>query len=132
MEDVVLAIDAGTTSTRAAFIACTDGTVLGSGVCSVPTHCLKSGWAEQDPQHWANALLTSVQEAITQLTEDDQPPFEMARIKAVAVVATSSPWMQMGVLSETPCSGQMSAAQNRPIPSSSCTIDRWTAYRRMA
>ncbi|HYL80117.1 MAG TPA: FGGY family carbohydrate kinase, partial [Candidatus Acidoferrum sp.] len=61
----VLAIDEGTTGSRALVIA-EDGRVLGRGYREVPQHFPQPGWVEHDPEDLLRASLDACREALTQ------------------------------------------------------------------
>jgi hypothetical protein len=55
-DDLVLAIDAGTTSVRAALVRVGDGEVVSTAAFEVKTNCPSSGFAEQKPSDWKVGL----------------------------------------------------------------------------
>lgn len=63
MGKALIGADIGTSGTKAAVVAL-DGRVLGEFTQNYPLICKKSGWAEQNPLDWENALYASVSSAL--------------------------------------------------------------------
>lgn len=89
---VVLAVDAGTTSIRAAFVASPTPPSSASGAvilssAAVPIHTTngESGLAEQSPAEWSAAMEEAIRRATAALPET----FSVDDVKAVSVVATT-------------------------------------------
>jgi len=59
VHDVLLGIDVGTSSVKAAFVT-PGGRAISSREVTYPTHHPSSGWAEQDPRDWWNAACRAV------------------------------------------------------------------------
>ncbi|MCA9071237.1 MAG: xylulokinase, partial [Planctomycetaceae bacterium] len=57
---VYLGIDVGTSGTKTLAIR-EDGTILASATVEYPLSTPKPGWSEQDPEHWWQACVQSVQ-----------------------------------------------------------------------
>ena len=57
-EACILAVDLGTSALKTALIT-VSGKVLGWEVCDIPLHLLPDGGAEQDPEDWWQAFLTT-------------------------------------------------------------------------
>jgi len=78
----VLAIDGGTEAVKAGIFD-TEGKPIAIGVRSYATHFPKSGWAEQDPAEWWEALVGAVHDCLAQsaLSPDD--------IRAISADATT-------------------------------------------
>lgn len=61
----LLGIDVGTSGTKSLIIdSARDGLVVGSATVTYPLYTPKPLWAEQDPEDWWNATITSVSQAI--------------------------------------------------------------------
>jgi xylulokinase len=61
---VYLGIDVGTSGTKTLAIR-EDGTILASATALYPLSTPKPGWSEQDPEHWWQAAIQSVQQVLT-------------------------------------------------------------------
>ena len=61
-EEFVLAIDLGTGGPKVAVVS-TTGRVVGSGTAPVALHLLPGGGAEQDPDEWWSAIVSSAADA---------------------------------------------------------------------
>lgn len=73
---VYLGIDVGTSGTKTLAIR-EDGTILASATVEYPLSTPKPGWSEQDPEHWWQASIQSVQQV---LAKGKIPPSEIAGI----------------------------------------------------
>src|SRR5687767_5457228 len=60
---VYLGIDVGTSGTKTLAIR-EDGTILASATVEYPLSTPKPGWSEQDPEHWWQASIQSVQQVL--------------------------------------------------------------------
>ena len=60
---VYLGIDVGTSGTKTLAIR-GDGTILASATIEYPLSTPKPGWSEQDPEHWWQAAVQSVQQVL--------------------------------------------------------------------
>ena len=81
--DLVLAIDFGTEGVRVALVNANDGTTVQSSAASYPTLTPASGWAEQRPADWWNALTTSCRAVFARV------PGLQNRVRGVSLVATT-------------------------------------------
>jgi len=81
-EKLVLGVDCGTQSLRAAFYR-TDGTLLAHASCPYPTNRPQVNWAEQNPMDWWEALCRAVPECIAKANVD------AADVAAIACDGTS-------------------------------------------
>lgn len=95
---VVLAIDAGTTSIRAAFVSASaaadhgGAVVLASHSVPITTTCSANGFAEQSPLEWSVALKAAIKHAASALP----PPYSATDVKAVSLVATTCTLVAVG------------------------------------
>ena len=62
---VYLGIDVGTSGTKTLAIR-EDGTVLASATVEYPLSTPRPGWSEQDPEHWWQAAIKSVQKVLAE------------------------------------------------------------------
>ena len=62
-EAYLLGIDIGTSGCKSILIN-SNGSVIGAALREYPLHTPRSGWAEQDPQDWWNAVTSSVSEVL--------------------------------------------------------------------
>ncbi len=60
---IYLGIDVGTSGTKTLAIR-HDGTILASAMAEYPLSTPKPGWSEQNPEHWWQATIQSVQEVL--------------------------------------------------------------------
>ena len=89
---VVLAIDAGTTSIRAAFVSADHGGVVASHSVPITTTCSANGFAEQSPLEWSVALKAAIKHAASALPQ----PYSATDVKAVSLVATTCTLVAVG------------------------------------
>lgn len=66
MSSVVLGIDVGTTGVRTLAVA-PGGQILAAATAEYPMFSPHVGWAEQEPEHWWQAVVTTVRAAVQQL-----------------------------------------------------------------
>ncbi len=59
----ILAHDLGTTGNKATLFSM-DGTLIASSTCEYPTYYPKSGWVEQNPEDWWQAVVLSTRELL--------------------------------------------------------------------
>lgn len=78
MKDLLLGIDVGTTAVKAALFAL-DGSLQAIGSADYPTHYLRPGWVEQQPQDWWQATCRAIRQAL------EHVPDAAARTAGVAV-----------------------------------------------
>lgn len=74
----LLGVDLGTSGTKTVLFT-QDGKTLASKTCEYPLHQPKNGWAEQDPQDWVDAAITSIKSVLA--TSQVDP----AQIAALAI-----------------------------------------------
>jgi xylulokinase len=60
----LLGIDLGTTGVKAALFAAADGQVISSAFVDYPLMHPHPGWAEQDPEQWWHATITSIRSCL--------------------------------------------------------------------
>jgi xylulokinase len=63
MEQLLLGIDVGTTSVKAALFDL-NGRLEGGASAEYPTHHVRPGWVEQHPEDWWQAVCTAVRQAV--------------------------------------------------------------------
>ncbi len=88
----VLGIDGGTEAVKAGIFDA-EGNLIAIGVRSYATHFPKSGWAEQDPAEWWDALVGAVHDC---LAESALEPEEIRAISADATTCTLVPMRVSG------------------------------------
>jgi len=77
----LLGIDLGAGSLKATVIAAANGAVLGIGAHPVHTQMPQTGWSEQDPFQWYEALCSAVKNALL------ESKLESSTIKGIAISA---------------------------------------------
>ncbi|MFN8376345.1 MAG: FGGY-family carbohydrate kinase [Anaerolineae bacterium] len=78
MDTLLLGIDVGTTAVKAALFS-VDGQQQGAGSAEYPTHYVRPGWVEQNPEDWWQATCGAIRQALTQTPRGAQ------RVAGVAV-----------------------------------------------
>jgi xylulokinase len=70
MNAALLGIDLGTSSVKVVVVDAHSGTVLSAAAASYPVHHPEPGAAEQDPETWWQATISSVKSAMSQAGSD--------------------------------------------------------------
>lgn len=68
--DVLLGIDIGTTGAKAALFAADDGRTLSSAFADYPLYHPHPGWAEQHPEDWWQATLTTIRRCLLEAARE--------------------------------------------------------------
>lgn len=108
MTSYVLAIDIGTTSTKALAV-CTNGKVIASQQSFYPTCYPQTDFAEQDPQQIYQAVLTVISKVIPQISDDyvwKGVSFSSAMHSIMAVDANAKPLTPLVIWADTRSTSQ--------------------------
>lgn len=60
----LIGVDLGTSATKTILID-GDGTIIASASCAYPMYQPENGWAEQNPQDWKNAAISTIKKVMT-------------------------------------------------------------------
>ena len=92
--DILVVLDGGTESVRAAAVCAETGTVLASAARPYPTHTPQNGWAEQNSADWWAAVKLATRACLASAAEVD---VSGDQVRAVSFVTTTCTLLPVGV-----------------------------------
>jgi gluconokinase len=117
LNSFILAIDIGTTSTKALAV-CSNGLILANHQSFYSTSYPQADFAEQDPRQIYQAVLEVISKVIQQISEDDQfkgISFSSAMHSIMAVDAQSKPLTPLIIWADTRSTPQAKVLRNTPL-----------------
>jgi hypothetical protein len=93
--DILVVLDGGTESVRAAAVCAETGAVLASAARAYPTHTPQNGWAEQSSADWWAAAVTATRACLASAAEVDVTGGD--QVRAVSFVTTTCTLLPVGV-----------------------------------